>query len=201
MSDGLKLAFGPFEPPAKGALILLADESLRFGAESRTVLKASGDLIERAATAEGFKGKLGSSLDLVLPAGLSVPRLLVIGIGKPGHLKPKDFLRLGGIVAGKLGSTTREVAVFCELPGRAMTAAQAAEVALGMTLRAYAFDRYKTKRKENENSPPKARVTLAVGDPGAARKAWRHREAVGEGVGLARDLVNEPGNVLFPEEF
>ena len=201
MPDGLKLAFGPFAPPAKGVLILLADESLRFGTESRAVLKASGDLFERAASAEGFRGKLGSALDLVLPAGLSVPRLLVIGIGKAGELKPKDFVRLGGIAAGKLGATTREVAVFCELPGRSMPAAQAAEVALGMMLRAYAFDRYKTKRKDNENSTPKARVTLAVGDPRAARKAWRRREAVGESVGLARDLVNEPGNVLFPEEF
>jgi leucyl aminopeptidase len=201
MPDGLKLGFGPFEPPAKGVLILLADESLRFGAEGRSVLKAAGNLVERAAAAEGFKGKVGSTLDLVFPAGLSVARLVVIGLGKPGELKPKDFVRLGGIAAGKFGASTREVAVFCELPGRAMTAAQAADVTLGIMLRAYTFDRYKTKRKENESPPPKARVTLAVADPAAARKAWRRREAVGESVALARDLVNEPGNVLFPEEF
>jgi leucyl aminopeptidase len=126
--------------------------------------------------------------------------LVVIGLGKPGELKPKDFVRLGGIAAGKFGSAG-DVAIFCELPTRAMTAAQAADVALGIMLRAYAFDRYKTKRQENESPPPKARVTLAVGDAAASRKAWRRREAVGESVVLARDLVNEPGNVLFPEEF
>jgi leucyl aminopeptidase len=201
MADGLKLGFGSFEAPAKGVLILFADESLRFGAESRRVLKGAGDLVERAAAGEGFKGKIGSALDLVLPAGLPVARLVALGVGKPGELKPRDFVKLGGIAAGKFGAGTREVTVFCELPGRSMTGAQAADVALGVVLRAYAFDRYKTKRKENEERPPKARVTLGVGDPAAARKAWRRREAVGEGVVLARDLVNEPGNVLVPEEF
>jgi leucyl aminopeptidase len=201
MPDGLKLGFGSFEPPTKGVLMLLTDESLRFGAASRAVLKSTGDLVERAAAAEGFKGKLGATLELVLPSGLPVARLVVIGLGKGGDLKPKDFVRLGGIAAAKVGASAREVTVFCELPGRAMGAAQAADVMLGIMLRAYAFDRYKTKRKDNDGAPPKARVTLAAADPAAARKAWRRREAVGEGVALARDLVNEPGNVLFPEEF
>jgi leucyl aminopeptidase len=201
MPDGLKLGFGSFEPPIKGVLMLLADESLRFGAASRAILKSTGDLVERAAAAEGFKGKLGATLELVLPSGLPVARLVVIGLGKGGDLKPKDFVRLGGIAAAKIGASAREVTVFCELPGRAMGAPQAADVMLGIMLRAYAFDRYKTKRKENDGAPPKARVTLAAADPAAARKAWRRREAVGEGVALARDLVNEPGNVLFPEEF
>ncbi len=47
----------------------------------------------------------------------------------------------------------------------------------------------------------KANVTIAVADAGAARKAWAAREAVAEGVLIARDLVNEPANVLYPEEF
>ena len=34
-----------------------------------------------------------------------------------------------------------------------MTAAQAADLALGARLRAYTFDRYKTKRKEGEEAP------------------------------------------------
>src|SRR5262249_4972452 len=33
------------------------------------------------------------------------------------------------------------------------------------------------------------------------QRAWRRRSAVAEGVMLARDLVNEPPNVLYPEEF
>src|SRR5438128_2550713 len=71
----------------------------------------------------------------------------------------------------------------------------------GPTLRAYAFERYKTKRKEGEEKRAKQRLTLGVADVPASRKAWVRREAVHGGVALARDLVNEPPNVLSPEEF
>jgi leucyl aminopeptidase len=68
-------------------------------------------------------------------------------------------------------------------------------------LRAYSFDRYKTKRNDDDAKPASALVTIGVAEPGATRKAWVAREAVAEGVVLARDLVNEPANILYPEEF
>jgi leucyl aminopeptidase len=78
---------------------------------------------------------------------------------------------------------------------------QAADVALGTRLRAYSFDRYKTKRNDDDAKPASALVTIGVAEPGATRKAWVAREAVADGVVLARDLVNEPANILYPEEF
>jgi leucyl aminopeptidase len=78
---------------------------------------------------------------------------------------------------------------------------QAADLAQGIVLRAYAFDRYKTKRKDEEKTPEKRAVTVATSDPAAACKAYAQREAVTGGVVLARDLVNEPANVLYPKEF
>jgi leucyl aminopeptidase len=82
-----------------------------------------------------------------------------------------------------------------------MDADGVAELALGARLRAYTFDRYKTKRKEGEAKPAVFRLTIGSSDPGAARQAFKSREAVANGVVLARDLVNEPANVLFPDEF
>jgi leucyl aminopeptidase len=76
-----------------------------------------------------------------------------------------------------------------------------ADLALGVRLRSYLFDNYKTKRKEGEDRPPTAKVAIAVDDVTAVRKSFRSRDAVAEGVVLARDLVNEPANVLYPEEF
>src|SRR6185437_2598073 len=46
-----------------------------------------------------------------------------------------------------------------------------------------------------------ADVTLATADAAAARRAWAGLEAVADGIVLARDLVNEPPNVLYPAEF
>jgi leucyl aminopeptidase len=195
-----KLGFSAFATPSKGVLIVFADEDLRFGTATRGVLGSARDLVTRVARAERFTGKSGTSLDIVAPASLKVTRLMVLGIGK-GELKPRDAVKLGGIAMGKIPSSASEATVLADLPGGAMTAEQAADVALGATLRGYVFDRYKTKRKEGEEPPPKAKVTIGVADAAAARRAWRRQGAVGEGVIVARDLVNEPPNVLYPGEF
>jgi len=68
-------------------------------------------------------------------------------------------------------------------------------------LRAYSFDRYKTKRKDDDKPPANRKVTVAAGDVAGARGAYSPRAAVADGALLARDLVNEPANVLFPQEF
>ena len=131
----------------------------------------------RAAKAERFTGKSGSALELIVPEGLKVARLVVIGAGKglrPG--KPKDFLKLGGAAMGKLPAAAAEAVVFAELPSGALSAEQAADLAQGVPLRAYAFDRYKTKRKDDEKPPQKRSVTVATGDvAAAARKAYESR--------------------------
>ena len=201
MSDALKLGFTIFEAPKRGVLVLFVDDRLALGQKAAGLAASLADLVQRSVEAEGFKAKLGSTLDIVQPHDLPVARLTLVGVGKFKDLKPQDFIRLGGVAIGKPGANSRETTIFCELPGGAMSAEQVADVALGARLRAYSFERYKTKRKEGENRPHKGKVFLAVGDAAAARRAWRSREVVAEGVILARDLVNEPPNVLYPEAF
>src|SRR5204862_3245687 len=159
------------------------------------------DLVARAAKAERFTGKSGNALDIIAPAALKASRLVVIGTGKAADRRPQDLVKLGGIAMGRVPSAATEAAVLLELADGPLKPDAAADVALGATLRAYSFDRYKTRRKEGEEAPAKARVTLGVADPADARKAWAAREAVAEGLILARDLVNEPPNVLYPVEF
>ena len=205
MSDAFKLGFAPFAAPARigasGVLIVFCDDGLKFGPATAKVLGAAAGLVARAAKAERFTGKNGTALDLIVPEGLKVARLVVIGVGKTASLQQKDLLKLGGLAMGKLPLAASEGLVFAELPNGALKAEQAADLALGIVLRAYAFDRYKTKRKDDEKPPAKRSVMIAVGDVAAARKAYATREAIGGGVLMARDLVNEPANVLYPEEF
>ena len=206
MSDALKLGFAPFAVPAKGVLIVFCDDGLRFGTATAKALGSAAGLVARAAKAERFTGKSGTALELIMPEGLKVARLVVIGAGKASGnktagLAQKDLLKLGGLAMGKLPLAASEATVFADLPGVALKAEQAADVALGAVLRAYAFDRYKTKRKEDETPPAKRSMTVAVGDVAAARTAYARRAAIGDGVLMARDLVNEPANVLYPEEF
>jgi leucyl aminopeptidase len=155
----------------------------------------------RAAAAERFKGKIASTLDIVAPAGLKVSRLVVVGVGKVRDLKARDFAKLGGVAMGRVPKSAEEATIIADLPGGAPKPDSLAELALGMRLRAYSFDRYKTKRKEGEEKPSEVDVTIAVANVAPVRKAYAAREAVANGVDFARDLVNEPANVLHPEEF
>jgi leucyl aminopeptidase len=103
---------------------------------------------------------------------------------------------------GKVPARAEEVAIFAEFASGALKPDQAAEIALGTQLRAYVFDRYKTKRREGEEAPAKPQITIAVSNTAAAKKAWdSYSGPVADGVIMARDLINEPANVLFPEEF
>src|SRR5262249_60933125 len=85
----------------------------------------------------------------------------------------------GGIRMVKIPAAAPDAAVLADLPARPMAPAQAAMIALGATLRAYRFDRYKTKRKEGEEEPAKARITVGVADVAGARRAWAGGAAPG----------------------
>ncbi len=203
MSHAPKISFAPLKPSLAGTVVVLADENLALGAATKRALAPAGQLLSRAAKSEGFKGKLGKSLDLIAPAELPADRLIVLGLGRLKDLKPTEWIKLGGKAMAKISSSAKKVTVLLELAQGSVPADAAAEFALGMRLRAYKFDRYKTKKKgdDGENGDISADISIAVSDPAAARKAWASREAIADGVVLARDLVNEPANVLYPVEF
>jgi leucyl aminopeptidase len=76
----------------------------------------------------------------------------------------------------------------------------AAHLALGAQLRSYSFHKYRTKQLE-EYQPTLATVTIGTEDASGAKKAWQQKRAVADGIFIARDLVNEPPNVMSPQEF
>src|SRR5262249_20474976 len=198
MADGPTVGFAPFAIPSAGVLIVFCDETLKLGSQTRKLLGASADLVTRAARADRFKGKSGTSLDLLAPADLTLSRLVVVGCGKAAEMKSRDFLKLGGIAMGKIPAAAESATILAELPNRAMSAEQAADLAQGVRLRAYAFDRYKTKRKDDEEKPAAAKIQIGVADVARARAAWSSKGALADAVMLARDLINEPANVLYP---
>jgi leucyl aminopeptidase len=201
MAEVPKIVFAPFSAPSAGVLILFCELGLKLGAAARRVLKPAGDLVPRAAAADRFTGKTGTALEIVAPAGLRVSRLVVIGVGSAAKLKSADLVKLGGIARGKVPSSAAEATIFAEFARGALKPDQVADLALGARLRAYSFERYKTKRKDGEEKPADTRITFAVGNVMASEKAFAPRAGLAEGVVLARDLVNEPANVLYPEEF
>ncbi|ACK51155.1 Leucyl aminopeptidase [Methylocella silvestris BL2] len=219
-------ASGAPSDSAKSAqtLVIFAGPDLKLGAATLKLIGAEAEaLIRRGAATAKFKGKVSSALDLIAPAGIAADRLLVIGApgeeaaeqktpeaGKPEAAAPakpaapptlSDYANLGGVVGGKLGRGAAATIVF-DLPRAPEdAAAAAAEFALGLQLRDYRFDRYKTKKKDDADENGVSEIVVALADPEAAREKAAGREAVAAGVITARSLVNEPANILFPEEF
>jgi len=76
----------------------------------------------------------------------------------------------------------------------------AAEMAFGARLRAYRFDKYLTKEKD-EDKPSLEQLVFHSDNQGQAKKLFAPKEAVAAGVHFTRDLVSEPPNVLYPAEF
>ena len=203
MSGAVKLGFAPFALPSKGVLVAFCNSELKFGPATRKLLASAMDQIRRAAAADHFTGKANAALTIVAPDGLKIGRLIVAGTGKAGEPKTQDAIKLGGAVMGRVPGRESEVAILAETVDGGLSPDAAADLGLGVLLRAYDFTRYKTKTKEGEERAKSVKVTIGVGvsDVTPARKAWSEREAVADGVVMARDFVNEPSNVLYPEEF
>jgi leucyl aminopeptidase len=200
MPDRPKIGFTPSDR-LRGVLVTFCAEGLKFGPATQKALSPIGDLYRRAAAADRFTGKSGSILDIIAPTGLNVPRLVIIGTGKERELRDRDLIKLGGVAMGRIPAAAAQATILAEFAGGALKADQIADLALGARLRGYRFDRYKTKCKEGEERADKVEVNFACANPAAAEKAWARATGVADGVVWARDLINEPANVLYPGEF
>jgi leucyl aminopeptidase len=165
--------------------------------------KASGGALRRALKFSSFTGKAGQMLEVVAPAGLAASRILLAGLGKPDSVDEKGLETLGAQIVARLyaaGEATASIELDVPKGSKVKKAELAAHVAFGAKLRSYAFDKYRTRNLEEYQKKLK---TLAVVTPdvAAAKKAHAGLAAVADGIFLARDLVNEPPNVLFPAEF
>ena len=200
MPQSPSITFASETMPKSGTLVVLVGDGMALGAAAARVEKASDNLLTAAAEAQAFRGKKFSSLLLAMPRGLEARAVLVVGLGDTEKMAEADWAKLGGAIMGALPKgPASDVTIFAERPDGALGAEEAAEIALGLTLRDYSFDGYKTKNDDPE--PAARKVTICVADPDAAEARWQGVSAIAEGTMLARDLVNEPANVLGPIEF
>ncbi len=98
----------------------------------------------------------------------------------------------------RLAQTARAASLLIELPAAPGAARAAAE---GAVLGAYRFTRYLTGERLPKSELE--RVTLATREKITpdAKKEVEVGAAVGESICLARDLINEPPNELYPATF
>ena len=194
----MKIAFGKLAFPKKGALVLGVKENRKLSAMGNDADKSSGGLITKAMAASRFTGKAHQTLTVFVPSG----RILLYGLGKGEGIDALWCEKAGGSIAAALASSGEtEVSVAIESRDDAEGSdLRAAHVGYGGLLRSYRFDKYRTTLKD-QDKPSLGKITVMVDAQAKAKKRFAELEAIADGVFLARDLVSEPPNVLFPESF
>jgi leucyl aminopeptidase len=197
----MKITFAGPAIPKSGTLVVGIADDRALTPEAAALDAETGGALVRAMASSRFTGKKGQFLSLLAPANLSVGRLLLAGLGT---LETADALRmeaLGGGVYAQLAMTGEtEVAILLgelALP-RIPPAQAAAAVAFGFRLRSYRFDKYRTKL-DPEKQPTLEKLIVMSSGSAAARKAFGTLDRIADGVFETRDLVSEPGNVIYPE--
>ena len=196
----MKITFARASLPKSGTLVVFATEGGKLTAPAVNVDKTTKGQISKAIKAANFEAKRDQILDLIACGTHS--RVLVVGLGKVESIKAVEVELLGGAIAGALQSIkATEAAIAFAMPGlKDLTEGEsAALMASGAALRVYSFDQYKSKKPDQ----PKAleAITVHCSLPDKAKSAFAPLSAVREGVHFARDLVNEPANILYPAEF
>ncbi len=196
----LKIAFAADTLPGQHALVLTVAAKRKLGEQGLKLDKKLGGALSRAVEASHFTGAKEQTLTILAPAKTRLTRLVLVGIGDAAVADASLFARVGGAAAAALNGKDAQ-AVFlvdCFKESKLAVSEAAAHAALGARLRSYRFDKYQTKQKPDQK-PALKTLTLASKDFAAAKALYAPLDKIAEGVALARDLVSEPGNVLYPE--
>ena len=146
--------------------------------------------IQTALKQAGFKDNTDKIIDLF---GGEI-KTVVAGVKKDSD--ELAYQTLGGKLASRL-SADETVVYYADGAGLSDTN-EAVNVAFGLLLGSYRFDKYKTKEKKEDKSKLK-KVIFIVENPNEAKKLFKDKQIIAESVCFARDLCNEPANALTPK--
>ncbi|WP_095011669.1 leucyl aminopeptidase [Tsuneonella mangrovi] len=159
------------------------------------------DGLERAITdgaaAARFKGRAGQCFEGFAERAGHLVRVAIAGAGKADDAdRAINCEKAGAALAGKY-LRSGEAAIAVDLSG--FTAAEATSILLGLRLRSWRYDVYRTKLKDDQKATLEKAVIVNAAD--GTEAAWAEASAVATGVEFARELVTEPANIIYPESY
>jgi len=195
----MKFSFAEPDFGKKGAVAVAVAEGRKLGPAAVRLDRASSGAIARALAGSKFTGKLGELLEIPGPSGVPHSRIVLYGLGKPADLIEGKAEDLGGGLLALLAGLPDVAAAVLVDPGAGLAPPRAAaHMAYGARLRAYRFDKYRTKLKPEDRAKLE-RVVFMVEDSARAKREFAPLDKVADAVFFARDLVAEPPNVIYPE--
>ena len=162
-------------------------EDLKISRQFQGVNRELGRGLTNALAANLLKGKVG---EVKIVVGKKGALAFVFGLGKKGQLNPETLRKAGGGVAKAcVANKVKSVCFILPVDGKEAYMSQA--VTEGLILGSYQFNEFRT----TDEDPFEMETATVVG---GNQKAVKKGVAIANGVCLARDLDNRPGNVATP---
>lgn len=161
-------------------------------------IKPANKFIDYATkTSSFFTGKLGQTLFVTLPEKHDFSYAVLLGVGALKDLDSLKSEEAGGKLFKALKIADVKVASFMD---DMLTAEQSAYLAAGLHLASYTYTKHKTPPKKQTKTDLK--TFEIISNEQIAIKDFYVPLAHGvAGTFLARDLINDPPNHLYPESF
>lgn len=179
---------------AEVQVIFLTEDNLNVGKEG--IQKN----IEHASNINVFSGKNGQTYTFTREVEDRIQNVVLVGLGKEETLT-LDIVRKAVSKGVRKAKEFKATTVFLKLPKVDTLAVEdmIKNTAIAARIGAYTFDKYKT------DSELEAFMDVSIGRCGIKEATLEIEAAITEGnqiadgIVLARNLVNEPANVMYPE--
>ena len=181
------------------AVAVFKDEKANSGT-LKDLDNLTGGTLASVLKNEGFEGNAGDTALLRFTASgkNTADRLLLVGAGDQADYKTANV----AVVAGTAARYLRKLNVksFALLPRSEYAAVEVAQCAAqGVVTSQFELDKYKSSEK-NEKSIEHFIVCIEGAKHGDVKEGLKRGEIVGDSMNFARDLANEPPNILTPTE-
>ncbi|MGF1456414.1 MAG: leucyl aminopeptidase [Alphaproteobacteria bacterium] len=199
----MTVSFAKFAVPKSGALVFPVAEGADLPAPATALDRDLGGVFKKAMAAARFKGKKGQIVEVLAPPAPAPDRVILLGLGKAEALDTLAAEQVGGkLMAHLLDGKAAAAAILAALPKGAVLdeEAFAVHLAMGLSLRDYRFEKYRTRNDKDAQSDP-VKITVMGEQAAKARTRFKGFAAAADGTKLARDLVSEPPNILNPKGF
>ncbi|EYF00283.1 leucyl aminopeptidase [Chondromyces apiculatus] len=154
-----------------------------------------GEAVPKQLKRDDFSGKKDQGVEFTTYERVKPARVLVVGLGKGPHSDVD--VRLLAAKGARFASTARAQSIAVVVPEGIAGGEQAA--AEGLVLGSYRFTRYLTGDRLPKSSLERGTVLVQGKVNKGGRDAVALGQQVGESICIARDLINEPPNELYPE--
>jgi leucyl aminopeptidase len=197
----IKIKSGDLASQKTPCLVLGVLDKRKLSAPAEAIDQAAGGYLRNVLGKGDLDGEAGRTLMLYGVPGVAAERLLLVGCGKP-----KDFNRTvyakaiaAAVATLNQGHTSAALFTLAELRPEGADRYDALRDTVTVAMdKSYRFEQTKSEKKP---APPLKRVDLWVADKAdapTAELAARHGLAIAQGVALAKDLGNLPGNICTP---